>query len=257
MSADNALPESFKGVFSTALVLWIGTGATKRKTSKDVLVYAEERQDGTVKTQELNDAFIPSGLVRIVKREDFVAKYKPESAIYTSKTIPALRQLQKTIAKAERLRAQGEPYSAEFEFQNALKLDDKNIRALFGLGLNYLDRGENDRANELLQQLVVLEETFDPENKHLFNEFGIKLRKNGMLDQALSYYARAFKLSSDDEHLCYNIARTLYDKNDIIKAAKFLKKALMINRSFAPALEFLTIIKRRLLRDKTLAEKNG
>jgi tetratricopeptide (TPR) repeat protein len=246
--------EEIKGVFSTEVQSWIGSGATRRKTSQTVYYYVEEKADGHVLLQPLNANWLPvSQDSRRMERAEFVKKYRPEPEAYLEKTLPALKELSKTIAKAERMRSKGEPYSAEWEYKKALTMDAANIRATFGLGLTYLDRGEKEKADDLLRQLVKLEEAFDPENKHLFNEFGIKLRRNKMYEQALSYYAKAFKLSGNDENLLYNIARTLVEQGDLPKAAVFLKKALKINKAFPEALKLLGLIQKKLARDKAKA----
>lgn len=88
-----------------------------------------------------------------------------------------MRELQKTIARGERHRKNKEYYSAEYEFKNALKIDEENIRATFGIGLTYLDRGELDKAKMVFKRIYNLNGAFEREHKHLFNEFGIKLRK--------------------------------------------------------------------------------
>lgn len=239
--------ELLKGVFSTEVKQWIGAGATKRKVVKEELYFAEELESGEVRLTLLNDAFIPSGEKTLVVKEDFTKTFKPEPEIYTKKTLPALKELTKTIAKAERHRAQGAPLSAEFEYGNALKMDAANIRALFGLGLVYLDKGDAPAAGELMSRLVELSEAFEPQNKALFNEFGVKLRKSKLYDQALGYYAKAFKISQSDENLCFNIARTLVEKGDFTKAKGFVDRALALNPNFSEAAKLLDFIVRKIL----------
>jgi len=90
----------------------------------------------------------------------------------------------------------------------------------------------------VFRKLSRVEGVTDPEYKHLFNEFGIKLRKNGMYPQALGHYGKALRLSPDDEHLLYNLARALFEKGKLRAALRFLDKALTIRQNFKEALEF-------------------
>ncbi len=236
--------ELLRGVFSSRETAVIGTGATKRKVDKTVYYYAEEVQGKGVAVRPLNDKWAPQSRAEVVELETFIQKYQPEPEIYEKKTLPAIREVNKTLAKGERLRSQGQPYSAEHAFKSALAIDAENVRGNFGLGLTYLDQGKNDEAQGVLKTLVKLDDAFTPENKHLFNEFGIKLRKNGMYDQALSYYASAYKLASDDENLCYNIARTLYEKGDLDNCEVYLNKALQMRPDFQEAKGMLNALRK-------------
>ncbi|MGE4297612.1 MAG: tetratricopeptide repeat protein [Desulfovibrionaceae bacterium] len=238
--------ERIKGVFSSEANSWIGAGATKRKVVIRRNYFVEERTEGFVKVQMLGDNFLPTGAPVTIKKEELVAKYIPETDIYLQKTLPAMKAVAKTLARADRLRSQGEVYGAEFEYKNALRMDTQNVRAMFGLALTYMDRDEQDKAQHVLQSLIKLEEAFDVENKYLFNEFGIKLRKARMFEPALSYYAKAFKLCGNDEHLLYNMARIYYDMLDYKRAAVFLKKALQINPGFSHGREFARVLMAKL-----------
>jgi tetratricopeptide (TPR) repeat protein len=118
-------------------------------------------------------------------------------------------------------------------------VDEENVRANFGLGITYLERGESGKAENIFERLVKLEAAFEPEHKHLFNEFGIKLRKTGMLDQAVEYYTRAMELSNHDEHLFYNLARAYREKKDVAKAVDYLLQSLEINPALDVSIKFL------------------
>ena len=140
-----------------------------------------------------------------------------------------MQQLNETIVRGEAHRERGAHYSAEFEFKQATMVDEENVRANFGLGLTYLDRGEQVKANDIFERLVKLDATFLPDHKHLFNDFGINLRKNRMLDQALEYYLKAEALVQNDENLFHNVARVYYEKGDLDKCLEYLDKSLAVN----------------------------
>ncbi|BDV00169.1 hypothetical protein TDMWS_02540 [Thermodesulfomicrobium sp. WS] len=234
-----------KGVFSSEKVAKVGAGTTVRKTTQTMYWFVEEDENGVIWVQPLNPNYVPSGPKQEVPREEFLENYRPEPEFYTHKVYPSIRKLNQTIARAERHRANGETYSAEYEFTNALKIDEENIRANFGLGLTYLERGDTARANDVFERLVKLDAAFEAEHKHLFNDFGINLRKNEMYDQAIRYYQRALELSPTDEHLHYNIARAYFAKADIANTVTHLRQALSINPDFTIAKKFLVYLKQQ------------
>jgi len=84
-------------------------------------------------------------------------------------------------------------------------------------------------------RLVGIDAAFSGEHKHLFNDFGINLRKNEMYDQAVEYYARALELSPNDENLHYNIAKAHSFAGNDIKALEHLHSALSIRGDFPEA----------------------
>lgn len=260
---DNAAPghrkgsgasgkDQIKGVFSSQSVQKVGTGTTTRKTIKKNFWYALEANDEVVVVQPLNVNYVPSGPKRQIPKDEFLEKFSPEPEFYISNVFPKMKELQKSVENGESHREKGETFSAEFEFNNALNIDEENVRANFGLGLTYLERGEDAKANDMFERLVKLDAAFEPEHKHLFNEFGINLRKNKMLDQSIDYYSRALELSAHDEHLYYNIARVCFEQEDWGKAATHLAKALELNPEFEEAEKFM-----QWLKDKGLVDESG
>lgn len=244
--------DKIKGVFSTQTISKVGTGTTTRKTIQKSFWFAEEGDDGSVEVQPVNANYVPSGPKRRVPKDDFLAKFSPEPEFYVSTVFPKMRELDHTIVKGEDHREKGETFSAEFEFQNALAVDEDNVRANFGLGLTYLDRGETGKADNIFERLVKLDAAFQPEHKHLFNDFGISLRKNRMYDQALNYYTRAMELTKADENLHYNMARALFEKGEMEAVAEHLGQALAINPDLEAARKFSD-----WLREKGVASGGG
>lgn len=221
--------DRIKGIFSTQAIQKVGTGTTTRRTIQKMYWFVEETAAGELELQPLNKNYVPSGPKRHVGLEELLEKFSPEPEFYISTVYPRLRELNLVIQKGERHREKGEIFSAELEFGQALAVDEENIRANFGLGLTYLDRGETNKADDIFQRLVRLDGAFERDHKHLFNEFGINLRKNKMLDQALDYYQRAEQLAERDDNLMFNIARAFFDKKQYAKAMEYLEKALQLN----------------------------
>lgn len=227
--------EPFRGVFSTQSSAVIGFGSTKRKVKQSINVFAEEQPDGTYCVRTLNKHYVPSGRVRVVTREELLADYLPEPDLYMNKVVPMMRRVREDVEAGDEHRAAGELMSAEFEYKNVLRVDEEHIRATFGLGLTYLDRGELENAKLVCRRLITLEAAFGKEHKHLFNEFGIKMRKYGMFDLALRYYFKAFRLTRTDDHLLYNISRTYCENGNFKIARKFMAQALALNPDFPEA----------------------
>ena len=235
--------ERIKGVFSSQVLTKIGTGSTQRKSIQKSYFFVMELDDGTIEVQPLNLNYVPSGPKQVILIDEFLEKFSPEPEFYSITVMPKMRELEKTIARGDRHRKRGETFSAEMEYGNAVKVDEENVRANFGLGLTYLERGATDKAQDIFERLVKLEAAYEAEHKHLFNEFGINLRKNKMVDQALDYYARALELSENDENLCYNIARVHLERKDIPKTVEMLTKALEINPEMPEAIKFMDFLK--------------
>ena len=235
--------EKIKGVFSTQEMRKVGTGTTTKKTIQKAYWFADETEEGTVFVQPLNNNYVPSGPKRTVEKDDFLSKFSPEMEFYVQTVFPRIRELSKTVARADRHRKRGEHFSAEFEYGNALKVDEENVRANFGLGLTYLDRGQTEKADDVFNRLVKLEAAFEQEHKHLFNDFGISLRKNKMHQQSIDYYHKAIDLGDADENLYCNMARAYFDAQKYAEAADSLIKVLHMNPSHEVASKFLQWMK--------------
>jgi len=238
-----------KGVFSVNAARFLGRKAQPWSLSQRIYVYAEERDDGRITLQRLSRNFMPAGPTRIIPRERLLADYLPEPSIYINKVIPVMRRLEDDVALADKHRLRQELFSAEFEYQNVLRQNEDHVRAIFGLGLTYLERQEKENADIVFHKLMRIEAAFQPEHKHLFNDFGIQMRKLGMYDAAMQYYARAYRLCKTDEHLLYNMARTLYEKGRLASSRVMLEKALRLNTAFPEGRAFLVFLEARLRGD--------
>ena len=240
--------KKIRGLFSTQTIMKVGTGTTTRKTIKKTFWFAEELEDDVIEIQPLNINHVPSGAKRKIPKNEFLDKFSPEPEFYVSTVYPKIQEMNQAVAKGEKHRQKGETFSAELEFNHALSLDEDNIRANFGLGLTYMERGDDKKANDIFERVVKLDAAFEPEHKHLFNDFGINLRKNKMLDQSIEYYNRAIQLTSNDENLHYNIARAYFEKQNMDKVVEHLNLALNLNPDFEEGKKFLKYIKDKKLK---------
>ena len=236
--------EKIYGVFSTEIVAMVGTGTTKRRDVKQALWFAEETtpEDGgepVIEVQPINNKNVPSGKKQTIPLHEFLSDYSPEIEYYHTVVYPTMKELDAVLEKAEDHRDKGAYYSAQFGFEAALEFDERNVRANFGLGLTYMARGDMDKATDVFTQVVGLDAAFSPKHKHLFNEFGINLRKSRLFDQAVDYYSRALEMTDDDENLYYNIARAHFGRGDRDKCRESLEKAMELKPGFEAAEEFL------------------
>ena len=236
--AANEVHQHFRGVFSSQELRKVGTGTTTRKTVTKTFWYAEEEPDGRLYVQPINSNYVPTGNKKYITKDELLAKFSPEHEFYTETVYPSMRRLKETIDRADNARNKGETFSAEYEYDNALAVDVDNVRANFGIGLTYLSRGEKEKAQNIFSRLVQLDGAFEEEHKHLFNEFGINLRKNKMFNESLEYYLRALKLSKHDENLYINIARVYLELKDIPHVVEFIGKALALAPQSEVALKF-------------------
>jgi len=234
--------QKVKGLFSTQTVEKVGTGTTQRKTISKMYWYCQQNDAGQIDVQPLNKNMVPSGVTTMVPMEDFLTKYNPEPEMYVKTVYPKMKELTQTVQRAEEQRQRGALYSAQFEYENALNVDEENVRANFGLGLTYMERGDSTKAKDILERIVGLDAAFAPEHKHLFNEFGISLRKSHMVDQAIDYYTRALTMTETDENLHYNVARAFFEKGDVDKCRQHLNRAKEINPLHEEVNKFLTFL---------------
>lgn len=233
----------FQLVVSEKVTKKIGEGATKRTTDGMLYYFAEKLESGELFIQTLNADFMPGGDKKKITDDEFLANYKPEPLVYYNQVKPKLDAVEEHIAQGDKARAEEKFKKAERQYEAALKIDPDNVRAVFGLGLTYLQAQNTDNAQEIFEKLMTLEAAFEPGQKHLFNEFGMRLRKAKMLDQALKYYEKAQAVSGDDDHLLFNVGRVLYDMERFDDSLETMRKALEIN----PELDAAKAMERHIL----------
>ena len=239
--------DRIRGVFSSQEVRKVGTGTTTRKTVQKTFWFVEQDADGTIMIQALNSHYIPTGPKKIVAMDDLINSYSPEPEFYIQSVFPKMQALDQAVDKGDDHREKGETFSAEHQYSKALQVDEENIRANFGIGLTYLARGEVDKADNILNRLVNLDAAFEPKHKHLFNDFGINLRKNKMYKQSVEYYKRALTLSDEDDNLHINAARALMEDQQYTQAVEHLLAALKLSPGNETVLKFLNWMNKRKL----------
>lgn len=235
-----------EGVFSIERMAKIGTGTTAKRVKQTALYYARQVDESVIELQGLNHKNVPFGKTEQITKEQLLADYLPMPQLF-KEVIGNLRQVQKSVARGDKFRKRNESFTAEYEYANALNLDEQNVRANFGIGLCLLARDEEDKAKQVFDRIIKLDTAFEDEHKHLFNEYGISLRKKKLTGQAVDYYKRALELSDDDENLWYNLARTQFDREDWPRCGEAATKCLELNPNHPEGKKLLDYLTRKNL----------
>lgn len=237
--------KKIKGVFFEETTITLGTGHTKKTQRIKNYCHAEQLDDELIQVSYLGNEGHPTGIVIKMPYDEFMNKYtfEPDYKVKTKEE----RDTDKHIALAEKHRSRNEFNSAEWEYNSALKIDPDSIRANFGVGTLYMEMGQVDKAKGVFQKLSRIEAIFEEENKHIFNEFGIELRKANMIDEALANYMKAIEISPGDENLYFNVARLYYDAKDWTNALKWIEKSISTNPYSREAKQFESLIRKKML----------
>jgi len=228
------------GVYLESRSATLGVGETAQQRRLDNYWSAQQIDDGTVRIELLDMDDRPTGIKEDLEIEEFEKRFIFQPGHLENREARQKQsRVEKIVALAERHYQDKEYNSAEFEFNNALKLDEENVRANFGLGQTYVQMGELDKARDVFVRLSGIEAVFEEKNKHLFNEFGIALRKMGLYDEAIAHYQKALSIVTDDENLYYNLSRASHEKGDRAAAVGWLKRALEVNPDFAEGQAYL------------------
>lgn len=247
-----------QGVFSTMETRKVGTGATQRKTKVKQYWLVRQLDDDLAEVQPINEKLIPVGKKRNVPIGTLLERFSPEPDFYITPTGgeqppeeiatgPSDSQLDLDDGPLpEPATLPGLQVEIEgFDLSGTPDEVEKNARASFGLGLMYLKRGNHEKAEEIFTKLAEMDAAFAPVHKHMFNDFGISLRKQRLTDTALKHYLRGLELADDDENLLHNIARAYFEKKDIKNCVKYLERSLEVNPNLKESQLFLKFIRKR------------
>lgn len=131
--------------------------------------------------------------------------------------------------------------------EKALKLDTA-MRREFQVSLHHWNMAKKNMALRNFRNIIYKEADFVPAHKHMFTEFAIQLRKINQHDLALVSAIRCTKLSPDDSHVFFNVARLYYELGKYEKADEFIDQTLNLEPDLEPALRLNEIIKECLRR---------
>lgn len=202
--------------------------------------FVKEIDDATVSMQRLDENMLPTGKQSLSGRDAFMLEFSLEPDL-------GYKLLTQRVIRGDWYRKQDKNLEAKIEYQQVLRVDEENIRANFGLGLSYLALNQLDKAKYVFENIVGMDESFGEEHKHLFNEFGIALRKKKLFDEALEYYSRSAQLCPTDENIFLNMTRAAFESGNMESAFVNLKKTLEINPGMPEARAFLSYLRKNNL----------
>ncbi|OBQ46137.1 tetratricopeptide repeat protein [Halodesulfovibrio spirochaetisodalis] len=235
-----------EGVYHTKSSLWIGSGATRRRSISKRYWFASEGAGGCIEVQLLTNNLTPIGDKRVIDRDEFEDEYVFEPGLL------ALEVQATNIAQDSSVRqlldAQDElvaTVSALGEKQSALQHEEREASERFDKGMSMLRGGYVKQGRKILLAVSEKNVKWKRRHKHLFNGFGTRLRKQREPEIALKHYLKAIELSPNDDHLCYNVARVYYDLRKMADCKRWLNRALVANPKLEPAQRFLQAITRK------------
>ncbi|MBF0475112.1 MAG: tetratricopeptide repeat protein [Deltaproteobacteria bacterium] len=232
--ADQTPPSGGSGqpeVYVEAKEMKIGTGGTARiQKSETFYQLMGTEEDVVVLSLLIKDT--PSKIIEKVPLDEFEKRFARVENYFKEKAKEINVNLSRHLSVGEQHLEKQEYYSAEFEFDSALKMDQRNLRANLGKSQTRAALGDEQGAVEILKKMSDFDDLYQIENKHVFNKYGIQLRNHKMYDDSVQSYVKALKCDSGDEHLFYNLARALYEKGDQEKACRVLKNAIRLNPDF-------------------------
>lgn len=124
---------------------------------------------------------------------------------------------------------------------------ERAMRGLFKSALAFARQGEMDRAEKIFLKIMTMKSVCQVKHKHLYNEFGIILRKEKLYAWSVDFYNRALELAGKhaDENLHINIARSLFRQDRYQACAQHLFTALKMSPRHWAAVRFLSWMQRR------------
>lgn len=255
-SATNTVPSTavhILGVYSLVKNTNTGHGTTSRAYEQKTWWFVRRLDDDTYAVQALNANSIPSGPLSPISKGEFIRNYQPEPGYYEKRCLPFIDSLKKKLSLAEKHLAAEDLDGAEKEFCKALLLDEKNPSANIELGKIYLQKGDGKKLSRAFRRILNIDALFQEQERHLFNEFGICLRKDKHFAEAISFYDKALEHQETDEHLHFNLARALAESGDTNTAREHLQRALELRADFTEARRFLEYLDQ----DATTSTGNG
>lgn len=214
--------------------------------------FVRKRNDEIYEVRPLDSDHLPTGLIKLVTREDFLQFYTPELSYYKNNTLPCLESLQQKVRMGRRLFNVDQLNAEEKEFVDAVLFKDAEGEDGSGLADVYAEQRQFTNLRAVIDKLLSDDE-FLEEERHRFNDFGINLRKEARFDDSIRFYSKALEVNAEDENLHFNIARVYHDKGELEQCRTHLEQALGINPDMPEARSFL----RMLDGEKGAAKKPG
>jgi tetratricopeptide (TPR) repeat protein len=142
--------------------------------------------------------------------------------------------------KAFELRKTKHYYEAKIVYEEARKLEPKNLRLLFDLSDIYAKINNLEKAITLLDSAIMIDSSF----AGFYNNRGLLFYKLKENDKAISDYLKAIHLDSTQSIFHANLALVYYQNNLNDKSCKSIKKAKSLGFDIMKSKELIRIKKK-------------
>ncbi len=120
---------------------------------------------------------------------------------------------------------------------------EQALRADFALALLQMKQGRKDEGVAGLERMLARPCAPFSGAALLFSEFGLSLRRLGLIHLALLAHQHALEFAPDDERVHFNLARSYHDLNKFGMARVHLERAVEIAPDFTVARQFLDFLR--------------
>ncbi|GKT08719.1 response regulator [Desulforhabdus sp. TSK] len=135
----------------------------------------------------------------------------------------------------------GQSTKAEAEIEDVLRSNPTNL-ILADIGNLYIGQGDLKKAGAYLEEGVVPNQ----ENIHIFNNYGINLRRKGLYKESENIYKKCIEILPDSFVLYFNLGMVYNQRGNYVNAMKMFKKTLHLNPECKPAEVLLETVKRKI-----------
>jgi tetratricopeptide (TPR) repeat protein len=236
------MPESERKIYLKQEEVKVGFGSTAKTTRLQDYYEAAEIDETSVQLRLLDIQDQPMGKPIVISREVLGGEYVHCPEYFKNKKDPKRLKAEEHVAQGDQYLQKKKLLSAEFEYGQALAIDGDHLKANLGMGRSLSAQGKEAQAKEYFTKLSSIDDLYEGENKHIFNELGIELRKKGMFDEAIANYQKSIAIDPEDPILYYNLARVYYEKGEIELSREQMQKALHVKSDFKEAEEFIQSI---------------
>lgn len=243
------------GVYSHSIKYEYKAGERESRYRHGTFWFVRKRNDNLYEVRPLNANHLPSGLTKLISKEDFLKLYTPELSYYQDNTLPCLETLQKKVRLGRRYFNLGHMEKAELEFCEAVLMQEDCVDGNMGLSEVYSEQQKFSELRTVLDKMLNIDEVFREEQRHRFNEFGINLRKKELYDDAIRFYTKALEVNELDENLHFNIARAYHAKENFAECRNHLECSLKINPEMPEARSFMKVIDTEAVTMEKLKDK--
>ncbi len=185
--------------------------------------------DDLFSVQKLNAFFQPAEMIKTIDKESFHALFVHEPSInkYPKGKADFVPEKKKELLSSHKV--------------------EESLRELFRKALVRMRRENSlESAMPILDNLTTVEEGITPKHRHMFNDFGIEMRKKKDYPHALAFCKRTLALTNNDDHAHFNVARVLIEMGDYDEAEQHLLTAQFLNpdsRIYKKALEHVAMLR--------------